>query len=71
VSANETLGQETGLLRLGFTNRKIAKRMPLSAAMEFIWKRDKLNDVYDPIINNSKHFSTSVYNQFQDGSQIK
>jgi hypothetical protein len=48
-----------------------AKRMPLSAVMDFIWKKDKLNDVYDPISNNSKHFSTSVYNQFQDGSQIK
>jgi hypothetical protein len=48
-----------------------AKKMTLSSVMDFIWKKDKLNELYDPISNNSKHFATSVYNQFQDGYQIK
>jgi hypothetical protein len=48
-----------------------AKRMPLSAVMDFIWKKDKLNESYDSLSNNSKHFARSVYNQFQDGCQVK
>ncbi|EFX77508.1 hypothetical protein DAPPUDRAFT_106154 [Daphnia pulex] len=48
-----------------------AKRMPLSAVMDFIWKKDKLNDSYDSLSNNSKSFARSVYNQFQDSCQVK